>query len=381
MKYVNLFQKATRFFDLTLTLIVTLLSLITLIGCGEDDETPIPPKLPEVSTAAISNITKTSAGGGGNVVSDGGAEIVARGVCWGLTENPDITNSKTSDGIGVGSFNSVIEGLAHNTTYFVRAYATNSVGTGYGPQVSFTTDDLSLLDDLISYWTLDQTAGNTATDAAGNWSLNLVNSPTWFTPGKKGNAVDFGTESIRYLEKTGFYTPNKNTYSLAAWVYLEDESADLKYIMGMNSGGYAENAGAAEVKIYLDAENKLAAMYFTNDGVNHGTESVMLRTSGASLLLNTWYHVVGVIDDGTVQLYINGQIDNSNETENSVKTNLYITNGRITVGNARLYKQTYIASRWWRGKLDEVGIWSRPLRSTDVLKLYNEGDPLQHPFD
>jgi len=380
MKQVNLSIKASRIVGLTLTLIFALLSLITLIGCGED-ETPIPPELPELSTATITNITQTSAGAGGNILSDGGAEIIARGVCWSLTENPDITGTKTSDGTGVGSFSSVIEGLTLNTTYFVRAYATNSVGTAYGPQVSFTTEDLTLMDDLISYWKFDQSEGNSATDATGNWSLDLVNDPSWFTPGKKGNAIDFGTESIRYLEKTGFYTTNKNTYSLAAWVYLEDGSADLKYIMGMNSGAYVEAAGAAEVKLYLNAENKLVAMYHTNDGALHGTEFVMSRTSGASLLLNTWYHVVGVIDNGTVQLYINGQIDNSEATENSVKSNFYITNGRVTIGNARLYRQAYVATRWWRGKLDEVGIWSRPLRSTDVITLYNGGDPLQHPFD
>jgi hypothetical protein len=92
-----------------------------------------------VSTAALSNISQTTATGGGEVTDDGGADVTARGVCWNTTQNPTIYDSHTSDGTGTGAFVSNLTGLTPNTAYFVRAYATNSVGTAYGNEVNFTT--------------------------------------------------------------------------------------------------------------------------------------------------------------------------------------------------------------------------------------------------
>jgi uncharacterized protein (TIGR02145 family) len=94
---------------------------------------------PAIYTTNALNIAETTASSGGNVTSDGGEVVIARGVCWSTTENPTITDSKTTDGTGIGSFSSDIAGLTANTTYYVRAYATNSVGTAYGNQVSFKT--------------------------------------------------------------------------------------------------------------------------------------------------------------------------------------------------------------------------------------------------
>jgi uncharacterized protein (TIGR02145 family) len=94
---------------------------------------------PTLTTTAISNITQSSATSGGNITSDGQAAITARGVCWSTSPNPTTANSKTSNGTGTGSFTSNITGLTANTTYYVRAYATNLVGTAYGGQLSFTT--------------------------------------------------------------------------------------------------------------------------------------------------------------------------------------------------------------------------------------------------
>jgi uncharacterized protein (TIGR02145 family) len=97
------------------------------------------PDPPTVTTTAISNLTTTGATSGGNVTSDGGAEVTAKGVCWGTATKPLVTGSKTSDGTGTGSFASTITGLTPNTLYYVRAYATNSEGTSYGNELSFTT--------------------------------------------------------------------------------------------------------------------------------------------------------------------------------------------------------------------------------------------------
>jgi uncharacterized protein (TIGR02145 family) len=95
--------------------------------------------LPTITTTAISAITSTTATSGGNITNDGGSAIKARGVCWSTIQNPTIVDSKTLNGTGSGNFTSSLTGLTTGATYYVRAYATNSVGTAYGNQQSFTT--------------------------------------------------------------------------------------------------------------------------------------------------------------------------------------------------------------------------------------------------
>ena len=99
------------------------------------DETSIP----TVTTTTAGDITETTAVSGGNVAYGGGTDVTARGVCWNTTGTPTTSDNYTTDGSGTGSFNSNITGLSSNITYYVRAYATNSVGTAYGNQISFTT--------------------------------------------------------------------------------------------------------------------------------------------------------------------------------------------------------------------------------------------------
>ncbi|RJR18312.1 MAG: hypothetical protein C4582_11725 [Desulfobacteraceae bacterium] len=98
-----------------------------------------PATVPTVSTNVISSIGDKSATGGGNVSSTGGTSVTARGVCWKTSQNPTKADTCTSNGSGTGGFSSTISGLAPSTTYYVRAYATNSVGTAYGSNRSFTT--------------------------------------------------------------------------------------------------------------------------------------------------------------------------------------------------------------------------------------------------
>jgi|GEM_PF-546767 len=93
--------------------------------------------VPAVTTGAISNISPTSATGGGNVLWDGGLPVTARGVCWSASPLPTIQNETTSDGGGTGAYTSMLTGLTEGTLYYVRAYATNSIGTGYGNERTF----------------------------------------------------------------------------------------------------------------------------------------------------------------------------------------------------------------------------------------------------
>jgi len=106
---------------------------------GNDNSFTTGATIPTVTTTSVSNITQTTATSGGNVTSDGGSSVTARGVCWSTSPNPTLLNSHTSNGTGTGQFTSNLTGLTPNTPYYVRAYATNSIGTAYGNDNSFTT--------------------------------------------------------------------------------------------------------------------------------------------------------------------------------------------------------------------------------------------------
>ena len=94
-----------------------------------------------VATATPTDITAVSAIVGGMVTLPEGGHVFLRGVCWGTESNPDIDGDHTSEGTGIGSFGSTLEGLNPNTTYYVRAYAVSDNGLAYGNEMSFTTLD------------------------------------------------------------------------------------------------------------------------------------------------------------------------------------------------------------------------------------------------
>ena len=100
---------------------------------------------PVVTTDGIHSRTSISAVFGGEVVSESGGTVSARGVCWNTTGDPTTADSKTVDGSGLGVFESTLTGLKGNTTYYVCAYGTNIEGTGYGDPVSFTTPKITVL--------------------------------------------------------------------------------------------------------------------------------------------------------------------------------------------------------------------------------------------
>ena len=120
--------------------LITLLigEMILLTGCKKD------PVLPTLTTTAVTNVTINTAVSGGNITSNGGAEITSRGVCFGTASQPEIAGSHTSDSKGDGIFESNLTGLIPGTKYYVRAYATNSAGTNYGDEIPFTTEALAL---------------------------------------------------------------------------------------------------------------------------------------------------------------------------------------------------------------------------------------------
>ena len=189
-------------------LFASVLTFLIIGSCSKSGpSTPTPPTAttPVITvTTSVGAITTTSATSGGSVTSDGGASVTARGVCWNTSANPTIANSKTVDGNGTGTFVSSLTGLTPGTVYYVRAYATNSVGTSYGVEVSFTTvaaTSLPVLDATTAasnITTTTATSGGNITSDGGApvtlrgvcWSTNT--NPTITDP-KTNNGSGIGT--------------------------------------------------------------------------------------------------------------------------------------------------------------------------------------------
>ena len=139
------------------------------IGVFEFAGTPPADELPTVTTATTTYIPYTSASSGGNVTDEGTASVTARGVCWSTSVNPTTADSRTTDGTGAGVYASSITSLDADLVYYVRAYATSTVGTAYGAQVSFQTLDPAVVPTIttqpvFNVYMTSASSGGTITD-------------------------------------------------------------------------------------------------------------------------------------------------------------------------------------------------------------------------
>ena len=141
------------------------LVLIFTTGCDKDDRL----QLPTLTTLPATDINSNSTTSGGYITDDGGASVTSRGIVWSSSDNPTIDNNDgmTTDSEGAGRYYSNLTGLDEETTYYVRAYAINSLGEAYGNKVSFTTLELTA-------------TGRAVTDIDGNqYSTIIVNEKEW----------------------------------------------------------------------------------------------------------------------------------------------------------------------------------------------------------
>ncbi|MCR4825790.1 MAG: hypothetical protein K5882_02435 [Bacteroidales bacterium] len=217
--------------------------------------------LPTVTTSAVNDIMENMAVCGGDVMDSGLGTVTGRGVCWGTEHNPTVDGNHTSNGTGTGAFTSQVSGLVANTTYYIRSYATNSVGTAYGEEFSFTTAAacaaimLPYSDNFDSYTTSTTMATGvepecwtqvledvTMTDAnrpqlcyrsdyahSGNYSLRLVNRGVYAMP-----LLDHSID-MRSVRLEMYVRQPKAVYRLQVGVM--NENGDFEMVTEINNTG------------------------------------------------------------------------------------------------------------------------------------------------
>lgn len=203
---------------INLKLSVFLIAIITVSSCASSDNAPSN-TAPSVSTSTISSVTLNSASSGGNVTSDGGDPVTARGIVWNTATSPTTSlTTKTNDGTGTGNFSSSITSLIPSSTYFVRAYATNSIGTAYGNELSFTSGAIVLptvsTTAITNITTNSSVSGGTITaDGGGNitargivWSTSQNPTIALTTKTTDGTGLgSFVSNMITLAQNTTYY--------------------------------------------------------------------------------------------------------------------------------------------------------------------------------
>ena len=269
---------------------------------------------PTVVTDAISNIGAGTAQCGGTVTNDGGAAVIRRGVCWSNVPNPTANlSTKTTDGYGLGHYNSALSGLSANTTYYVKAYAINSMDTAYGQEINFLTPSapevITSGIELISGYTAkvngEVVSGTNVTERGVVWSKYPNPSTGLTTKNIEGSGLGtFGslitgllanttyhvrayainTVGIAYGGDSTFTTADKPSITTASISNIMSSSADC--------GGNVTDDGRMPVLLrgicWSSNPNPTVALSTkTNDGAGLGT----FASSITGLQANKIYYV------------------------------------------------------------------------------------------
>jgi uncharacterized protein (TIGR02145 family) len=227
-----------------------------------------PATLPELTTVPITNITSTSAVCGGSIVSDGGSDIITRGVCWSENFEPTISDNVSSDGEGTGSFSSPVEGLTSGTIYYIRAYATNNIGTAYGNKFLFITpltdiegnvyptvmigDQVWMAENLRTTKYFDNTKIPYVTDNTA-WSALSTPGCCWYKNDESRKYQKYGllynwfTVNTGKLCPAGWHIPSEDEW-IALTDYLGGESYAGGKLKELGIGHWTSpNAGASDI--------------------------------------------------------------------------------------------------------------------------------------
>lgn len=321
-------------------------------------------KLPTLITSPSTNITFNSCTTGGIISSNGGAAILEKGVVYSTSSNPTISNNKQISTDPNNSFSLVLTGLVENTTYYARAFATNSVGTNYGEQIVFITPknyDLLLKNGLVAYYPFN---GN-AKDASGN--------------GYDGVAINVTLTSDRNNVNNAAYLFNKSSIDLGVLPKLGNSPTSFTKSVWILADGNQNNFCKMPI---LSKRQKDSDKWFSFGGGGNGTVDVPWKEqayffadgggyasgianasySSSKTNDNKWHHLVAIKDKNSLRLYFDGNLESSKTDNLEVNSSSNMTLGYQAVWG-------FECERYFFGKIDDVGIWNRVLSNEEIQYL------------
>jgi hypothetical protein len=313
---------------------------------------------PTLTTELISSVTQKSAISGGNITDDNGEAVTARGICWSVTGNPTITDSKSTDGTGSGNFISSLTGLTPNTTYYARAYATNSLGVAYGNQIIFNTDAISgtLNNGLIAYYPFN---GN-AEDRSGNNNNGVISGATLSSDifGHPKCAYYFNGLNNYISLKPADNFVGLNNYSISLWV--------KPTVITTNGGGVIYGLGSSSYGPVHGLTYQSSATLFSGS-YNVGTNPIQSYSKSCCYNPNNWIYVVVTRDNSIINLYIDGILIPSQATSMINGQNADYGSSpfaAILGGRSSLDSQNFFT-----GVIDEVRVYNRVLSENEITTL------------
>lgn len=230
-------------------------------------------EVPVLSTSGVVNITGTTAVSGGIITSEGSSPVLTRGVCWSKNPDPTIADKRTSDGAGPGTFTSNISELEPGTTYYVRAFATNSAGVGYGSVRTFNTIGSKPLS------TASEATNISASSATLNGSVNANNLPTTVT-------FEFGT-STAYGQSIPF---EGNPLSGDLFSFISTD------ISGLNAG--------TTYHFRIKAENSLGVNYSNDKSFITLGQAPAATTDSATNIMATKARLNGIVNANLISTIV-----------------------------------------------------------------------------
>jgi uncharacterized protein (TIGR02145 family) len=244
--------------------------------------------LPTVITTAVTGISGISASSGGNISSDGGAAITARGVCWSTNSNPTTANSKTTNIGTTGTFTSNITGLIPNTIYYIRAYAKNSAGTSYGTEISFVTlTEVSIGTQIWTTKNLDITTYRDGTQ------IPQVTDPTAWSKLTTGAWCYYNNNSVNGITYGKLY----NWYAVAG-IHDNDPNTPNK-ILAPTGWHVPSDAEWTTLTTYLGGKSvaggkmKSTGNLTSGTGLWSGGNTDATNSSGFTALPGGWCNISG----------------------------------------------------------------------------------------
>jgi hypothetical protein len=321
-----------------------LLTITCFLSCSDStqDESA---SLPSITTSPITSITETAATSGGTILSDGGANITSKGIVWNTSPNPTIAlSTKTIDGSGNNNYTSTLFGLTRGTTYYIRAYAINSLGAVYGNEISFSTPDITT--GLIANYKFN---GN-ANDLSGNNYNGAVSSGMTLSNDRFGNVNSSykyngdGGSNISYPTTIG-NNFSSGEFSICLWI-KHNYSIIPANTIWFKGGSWAEGG------LSLNSNSKIQLSQ-----INKPTIS-----STNIINPNTWTFIIFTYSSNLLKIYINGALDSTNTYPGfnwSTVVNTPAAGIGIRTGNTFL------------GDIDDFKIYNISLNQSQINYLYN----------